>query len=643
MGIVYRAQDPAIGRIIAIKSIRLNEMTDPDERARLRERLFREAQSAGILSHPNIVTIYDILEEDGLAYIFMEFVNGKPLDDILRSNELPTGEQLIQLLTQTANALDYAHRKGIIHRDVKPANVMVHEDSIAKVCDFGIAKITSQSMTQTGVVMGTPSYMSPELIKGETLTGASDQFALAIMAYEILTGQKPFKADYLPTLFFKVCSDEPPAVHEVNPTLGPMVDRAVRKALAKKPEDRYATCTEFLKTLDRAIASSPDWTPLAKGPMPVTEDSTTGSGGRVASAVGTVPPSSAQEAGSRAPAGHNDATATSFSISSSSLTGDSWARASQSVPAPTPAPSAAAQISQQIPQPVVESPVVKTQPLPQPQAPAPTPPPASTQQVNESQRLPKTHQAVAPLPSHSASQSMRIPIREAEAASNTGGGASKVLIAAAAVAVLAIAGYFGYSKMSSSPETPPAATDPTATGQPTTVANKGAVATPAQVPAQPSQPTPNRPTTPPPTGQESTPGGKEVEVALTSTPVGATFVVDGGPNSCKTPCTMPLKPGRHSFQATLPGFVTMFRSIEVPQAKELSINLPEATGILSIVSTPKGASITIDGQARSEVTPARITLREGTHKIDLVLGNLRDSHEVTIRQGGIQQIQSTWQ
>jgi serine/threonine protein kinase len=610
MGIVYRAQDPAIGRVIAIKSIRLNEMTDPDERARLRDRLFREAQSAGILSHPNIVTIYDILEEDGLAYIFMEFVNGKPLDDILRSNSLPTGEQLIELLAQTANALDYAHKKGIIHRDVKPANVMVHEDSIAKVCDFGIAKITSQSMTQTGVVMGTPSYMSPELIKGDPLTGASDQFALAIMAYEILTGQKPFKADYLPTLFFKVCSDEPPAIHDVNPTLGPLVDRAVRKALAKKPEDRYATCAEFIKVLQRSIVGTPDWVPMAKGPMPVTEETTTGSGGRLAPVI-----TSGFESAVKEPT-------------------------TPPAPAPTPAPAPPDDHTRFVERSSPSLPV--SQPLTQPLPPAPAPAPAPAPIPAPPASLTRTSEVSAPL--------MRIPIRDAESqvAAPSSSGPPKAAIAAG-IALLAVGAYFLYAKMSGGGSTenpnPPVITEPTipSKGEDKPVAKQKPDPIPNKQEAKNGAGTvPPPPVNPPPPKDPVTAPAKDHPIAFSSTPSGATVLVDGTA-TCKTPCTLQLPNGRHSAQFSSTGFVTMFRPIEVPQSLDLFVNLPEATGVLAISTTPKGASITVDGQPRSEVTPARITLREGPHKIDLVLGNLRDSHEVTIKQGGIQQIQSTWQ
>jgi serine/threonine protein kinase len=268
MGIVYKAQDPAIGRTIAIKSIRLQDLTDEAERARLRERLFREAQSAGILSHPNIVTIYDIAEEDGLAYIFMEFVNGPPLEKMLKVDQTPDKETLLSIFRQTAAALDYAHRKGIVHRDIKPANIMIHEDGTAKITDFGVAKIMSQQMTLAGTMMGTPSYMSPEQVQSTTITGRADQFSLAVITYEALTGEKPFAAEYMPTLLYKIVREDPLPPQRLNNTLSPQVETVLRQALAKIPEDRYDTCTEFISALATACNANPAWTPLPRGSSP---------------------------------------------------------------------------------------------------------------------------------------------------------------------------------------------------------------------------------------------------------------------------------------------------------------------------------------------------------------------------------------
>ncbi|MEQ1947072.1 MAG: protein kinase [Bryobacteraceae bacterium] len=267
MGIVYKAQDPAIGRMVAVKSIRLDTLADDSERDRMRERLFREAQSAGILSHPGIVTIYDIAEENGMAFIFMELVNGPPLEKLLKADRAPDKATILSIMRQTAAGLDFAHKKGIVHRDIKPANIMVHEDGSAKITDFGVAKIVSQQMTRAGTIMGTPSYMSPEQVHGGEVSGRTDQFSLAVIAYEILTGEKPFTAEYLPTLLYKIVRDDPTPPHRLNPTLMPIVDSVMSKALAKDSSQRYETCVEFIDALAAACSASQNWVPMSRGAM----------------------------------------------------------------------------------------------------------------------------------------------------------------------------------------------------------------------------------------------------------------------------------------------------------------------------------------------------------------------------------------
>jgi len=263
-GVVYRAQDPAIGRVIAIKTIRLSDFTDETERDRLRERLFREAQSAGVLSHPNIVTIYDIAEENGLAYIFMEFVDGPPLEKILNGGETIDKNELLGIFRQTGIALDYAHKKGIVHRDIKPANILIHDSALAKITDFGVAKILSQQMTQSGVMMGTPNYMSPEQVQGHGVDGRADQFSLAVIVYETLTGEKPFVADHLPSLLYRIVREDPVPPQRLNPSLAPQVEMVLRKALAKNAGERYVNCSEFVEALAAACNANPDWRPLPR-------------------------------------------------------------------------------------------------------------------------------------------------------------------------------------------------------------------------------------------------------------------------------------------------------------------------------------------------------------------------------------------
>jgi len=262
MGVVYKALDPAIGRTVAIKTIHLPDLTDSDVRQRVGERLLREAQSAGALSHPSIVTVYDVLEQDEFAYIVMEFVPGRSLETMLALRQLPAGEELLLYLRQVAEALDYAHRKGIIHRDVKPANIIISEptwggERIAKITDFGVAKPISDETTQSGNLTGTPSYMSPEQIAGLPVSGRSDQFSLAVVVYQLLCGSKPFAAETLPALLHKICTEDPVPIERANPALNATVGKVMARALTKRPEDRFASATDFIGALSIALAGSP--------------------------------------------------------------------------------------------------------------------------------------------------------------------------------------------------------------------------------------------------------------------------------------------------------------------------------------------------------------------------------------------------
>ncbi|MGO9262472.1 MAG: protein kinase domain-containing protein [Bryobacteraceae bacterium] len=265
MGVVYHAIDPNIGRPVAIKTIQLGARS-PEEQARLRERLFREARSAGILSHPGIVTIYDVEQQGDLAYIAMEYVDGPTLDQMLSAPQPLSGQQMFSILGQTAVALDYAHGKGIVHRDIKPANIMLTGDGTSKITDFGIAKITaSEQLTMTGSIVGTPHYMSPEQVQGLAVDGRSDQFSLAVIAFEMLTGEKPYTGEHLTTVVYKIVAEEPVAPQRLNPTLGGTIDAVVRKALSKKPDQRYRTCQEFIDALEQAAAATRGWKTMPRG------------------------------------------------------------------------------------------------------------------------------------------------------------------------------------------------------------------------------------------------------------------------------------------------------------------------------------------------------------------------------------------
>src|SRR6476619_5280695 len=240
MGIVYLAKDPVIGRLVAIKTIRATG-GDEDDTQEFRERFVREAQTAGILSHPNTVTIHDIGEdaETETSYIAMEYIEGKNLKMLLAEKTRFPYEQIAEMIAEIAEALDYAHRKGIIHRDVKPANVIITTDGKVKITDFGIAKIASSNLTTTGQFLGTPNYMSPEQVSGAPVDGRSDIFSLGVVLYELLTNRKPFQGDNLTAISYKIVHEDftPPAelASEVPPEFNPIVARA----MAKDPWNRY--------------------------------------------------------------------------------------------------------------------------------------------------------------------------------------------------------------------------------------------------------------------------------------------------------------------------------------------------------------------------------------------------------------------
>ncbi len=242
MGIVYLAKDPVIGRLVAIKTIKNSQSGEDDSESReFRERFVREAQTAGILSHPNIVTIHDIGEDvdSRASFIAMEYIEGRNLKSLLTDKNKFTWDEIADLIGQIGEALDYAHRKGIIHRDIKPANIILTTDSKVKITDFGIAKVASSNLTTTGQFLGTPNYMSPEQVSGAPVDGRSDIFSLGVVLYELLTGRKPFQGDNLTAISYKIVHEDftPPA--ELSSDVPPEFNPIVARAMAKDPWNRY--------------------------------------------------------------------------------------------------------------------------------------------------------------------------------------------------------------------------------------------------------------------------------------------------------------------------------------------------------------------------------------------------------------------
>jgi serine/threonine protein kinase len=253
-GVVYAATDPVIGRQVAIKTIRLDAVESDKSRDELTKRIFREAQTAGKLAHPGIITIHDVGEIENDAYIVMEFVAGRTLEEVLESGIPQHSETLFSILRQAAAALDYAHSKGIVHRDIKPSNIMICNDGTVKISDFGIAKITaSASMTQTGFVLGTPNYMSPEQAQGLQLDGSSDQFSLAVVAFRMMSGKLPFQGPTVTALLMKILWEEPE--YDSSGLRAPL-RHTFKRALSKNPQMRFPNCTDFVKAVEAGHAQA---------------------------------------------------------------------------------------------------------------------------------------------------------------------------------------------------------------------------------------------------------------------------------------------------------------------------------------------------------------------------------------------------
>ena len=254
MGVVYYGRDPKINRVVAIKTMALSNEFEGTDLTQAKERFFREAETAGRLNHPNIVTIYDAGEDQDLAYIAMEFLEGKDLTGYTKPKQLLPVNEVMDIVCRIAEALSYAHNQTVVHRDIKPANIMYDARSNSiKVTDFGIARVTAFSRTRTGVILGTPSYMSPEQLAGKHVDGRSDLFSLGVMTFELLTGQLPFQGESLTTLMYQIANEPHPEIQNLRADLPPCVRTFMDKALAKDPERRFQTGEEFSQGLRKCL------------------------------------------------------------------------------------------------------------------------------------------------------------------------------------------------------------------------------------------------------------------------------------------------------------------------------------------------------------------------------------------------------
>ncbi len=254
MGVVFKAVDPLIGRTVAIKALRTDTGMIGDSQDELQSRFELEFKSAGTLSHANIVTIYDVGQENNTTFIAMEFIDGRSLEQLLREGDVLSFERIGEVVQGICWGLDYAHAANIVHRDIKPANILIEPGSgIPKITDFGVAKVQSSGLTQTGTVIGTPAYMSPEQILGKEVSGRSDQFSAAVILYQMLTGKLPFGSDAPASILFRIVHNDPEPPHELNPDVPEALSNVVAKALAKDPADRFESCADMAAAANRAL------------------------------------------------------------------------------------------------------------------------------------------------------------------------------------------------------------------------------------------------------------------------------------------------------------------------------------------------------------------------------------------------------
>lgn len=257
MGVVYKGKDPKINRLVAIKTIRFSDDFEEQQAKEVKERFFKEAELAGRLSHPSIISIHDVGEDYDLTYMAMELLEGEDLEHFCEKNSLLPLRKVLDIVAETADALDYACTQGVIHRDIKPGNIMLLKNGHIKVTDFGIAKAVSSSQTRTGIILGTPNFMSPEQINGMEIDGRSDIFSLGIVFFQLLTGQLPFGGKTLTELFYQITQAKHPSPRQINPKVIRPCEQLIDKALAKDPDQRFQRASNFAKYL-RVLAEKID-------------------------------------------------------------------------------------------------------------------------------------------------------------------------------------------------------------------------------------------------------------------------------------------------------------------------------------------------------------------------------------------------
>ena len=585
MGIVYKALDPMIGRTVAMKTMRVDvHGMEADE---MLKRFQNEARAAGVLQHPNIVTIYDAGEQDGMFYIAMEYIEGVTLHSLILQNRVLPVEQIIDYSRQICAGLDQAHAHGVIHRDVKPANIMIMPDGLVKIMDFGIAK-AGGGLTSAGQVLGTPNYMSPEQVKGRTLDGRSDLFSFGVMLYEMVTGEKPFTGQNVTTIIYKIVNENPIAPRELDVTIHPGLSSVITKALSKSPDERYQKGADLVKDLANY--------------------KTFGSG----DASGKM---SAAPAASELPGDASDKTVVFDS--------GSMAKASSGSMAAQSAPAAAAAAA-------APSPAAKAIDSTVGMAKKKVAPAVAAAQKDPKKAMLAGVVLLVVIALIGGVMYMRHRSAEQRAA------AEEAQRQADAQKIAQETQAHVNQTIQNAPAPP--VTEPTpdaASTKPAETAKQPAAKT--TKPA--AQPTKTATSTPAPAPTQSQPAPTTGELQVSSSPSGAQVQIDGSTQQ-NSPFTFKnLTPGQHTVVVSKPGFSTETRKIDVAVGKTtpLVVNLNAVpTATITAASEPAGAKILVDGKDTGKVTPATFTVDPGDHKLILRKDGFKDAtvSTPTLKAGG---------
>ena len=565
MGIVYLATDPTIGRKVALKTMRVDVQGLEGEE--LLKRFRNEARAAGVLNHPNLVTIYDAGEIEGLFYIAMECIDGVTLQRRIAERGVLTADEITDIARQVCAGLDYAHSKGVIHRDVKPANIMITPDGTVKIMDFGIAKAGS-GMTSTGHVVGTPNYMSPEQVRGKALDGRSDLFSVGVVLYEMATGERPFTGQNVTTIIYKIVNEHPPAPRDLDATIPGGLSVIIMKALAKAPDERYLNGADLVKDLQNYKQIGADLptvmsveAPPRRAPVPLSDMVPPGPG----SGMDTLIPTS----GVTPIPTMTTPVAVAGTGSSTIATGPASTGSRTAGPASTGAAAKPALVGEET--------VLRPTPGPQTTARKIAPPPPK-----------RSYGAVAAV--------------------------------AGVVLALLLAGAVVRNRRLKQAELPPPVAAPAATTQPapaeTTPPAPATQAPPATVAVSPKAETPAPDTLKPAAG----PAGMG-ELAISSNPDGAAVQIDGRSNpKWVTPMVSPkLKAGHHTVTFSKDGYTPETREIDVAANKTaiLAAGLKAIKATYTVSSDPAGAAILVDGADTGQITPSQISVDPGQHQLTL--------------------------